>query len=247
AQPQPGKKGGDRTWKLTLPRSGRLTLRLTGKGPLARGGKIRMPELTVEGLGTPGARRARWVAIGEELRAAESQGLEPLKDLRGLPLGELDSGFGIGSAWSVKTDNWRLVLVPRPTAAAPVQVLHAEQHAEVVDGRRWLHQATYLLHVRGGELRLTLPTGASLLSLTLDGQPLPYRPGGSDQFSLPLPGGSGTHTLRLTWTFADGSETLEGPNLTPVRLLDVGETPTVWVVHTPPGYRLARPSSRKSI
>jgi hypothetical protein len=246
----PSKERGERVWNVTLPRGDgqRLLLRLTGKASLSGAAKVLMPDVNLE-FGAVPVRRRRWVVAGENLRAQEVTGLALAKDVpRELPAGEPDPVFPISSAWRVTADNWRLVLVPRPTVALPVTALFAEQKSEVVSGRRWLHQATYLLHIRAGsELRLTLPESANVLALTLDGNQLTPRQTGPGQLWLPLPGESGVHTLRLLWTFPEGGETLEEPRLDQPQLKGVASPPAVWIVQTPPGYRLARPPLDRAI
>jgi hypothetical protein len=247
----PGKQRGERVWQVTLPRGGgqRLLLRLRGKAPLGDPGKVLMPQVSIEGLDEVPVRRRSWVVAGEGLRTVETVGLTQVKEAgRELPAGEPDPVFPVGSVWSVTADAWRLVLASRPAAALPLKALFVEQRAEVVDDKRWLHQATYRLHVRtGGELRLTLPGGANLLALILDGNQLTPRATGPEQLGLPLSGENSVHTLRLLWTYPKGVEALEEPRLDQPLLNEVVPGPVVWVVQTPPGYRLARPPQTRGV
>ncbi len=71
---------------------------------------------------------------------------------------------------------------------------------------------------------------------------LPTQPG-SDRLWLPLPGGAGVRTVRLSWTFPDGSEPFDLPSLAGPRLDGVTEGPAVWIVASPGGYQDVRRSA----
>jgi hypothetical protein len=249
---------GQRVWTVDLSPgfSGPFQLTLTGSLPLdALAGSDRMPDVSVEEAAADGApvpgvrgrRSERWVAVtSPDLQPEGLQGLLAVKEVEGAlrpwpgeakRLRELS-----GRLWKVTAPDWDLVLVPRrrPSSAAAVQVFLTEQAAAVVDGQRWAHQATFwLFHEANTDLRLTLPAGALWPpAVTVDSvpvTPLPPEPQGS-AFWLPLSAGAGPRCVRLRWSFAEGEETLERPNLEPCHL-ESGSGPVVWSVAVPAGYR----------
>ena len=131
--------------------------------PLKPGAGVMMPDVRVEGL----ARVERNIAFaGRELRADDVAGLMVVPDLaerlRRWPA-ELDRIRRTGTAWQVRTDDWRLRVVPRAQVHAfnTSQVLLADHSAAVVDGQRWLHRATFwIYHESDSDLRIDLPRGA---------------------------------------------------------------------------------------
>jgi hypothetical protein len=193
-----------------------------------------------------GARlQERWVAaVGGDFRAVDPRGVTPVKDLAELSRWPAEAELirGQGSAWRVQADDWRLGVVPRAPAGSPlVNVLGAEQAAAVVDGRHWLHQATYTLTCEGGaDLYVQLPDDARAVGVALDGTPLLVRHTGQQSLWLPLPAGLGPHTLEVRWVFPPGQESLDRPRLQRPSLRGIGVPAVLWTVHVPPGYRLAR-------
>src|SRR5207248_11455470 len=128
-------------------------------------------------LPSPGAAAGpSWVAaVGQGVGAEAPSGLEAVKD----PVAELEPWPAEaarvrkgGAAWKVDRKGWSLGLVGRPSGAATVRVVSAEQEAAVTDLRRWVHQATYWLYAgAAAELRLTLPPGARALAGAGGGAP----------------------------------------------------------------------------
>jgi hypothetical protein len=213
-----------------------------------------LPEVRVEAAGLLPGQVTRWLALaGSELLAEAPAGLQPVADpartLHAWP-GEADRlRRRGGQAWRVLSDDWRLRLRPRyPVAeATPVRVLLAEHVAAVIDGRRWVHQATYqLVHEAGSDLRLVLPAGAApVLAVTIDGTDvIPLQPA-PDRLWLPLPGRAGARTVRLRWTFDPGEEPLDQPNLEQPRLEGIPEGAVLWTVHVPAGFRLDQEERRQ--
>src|SRR5439155_24932822 len=94
-----------------------------------------------------------------------------------------------GSVWKIEEKDWRLRLMPRRPAMAhgPVQIVLADQSAVVVDGWHWLYAATYWLHQEASsDLSFSLPSGATVLGVAIDGaENAPLQPG-SDRLWVPL-------------------------------------------------------------
>ena len=228
------------TWKVTLPAGARRVyhLKLVGKRAFVADRKSLMPDVTVFG----NLPVDRWVAVtGSELSTEGGYGLAPVKDVAGLlpwwPV-EAETLLREGTAWKVLADDWRLRLVAATaTKAPPVQILSAEQEAALGDGRRWVHQAAYRLLVRGpSDLRLKLPAGARLLSVTLDGKALLPRQPTPDSLWVTQPGTPGPHTLRLRWLPHRGEPSFAQPDLAGPRFEGLAMPAAVWTVHVPSGY-----------
>src|SRR5439155_27321470 len=120
----------------------------------------------------------RWVAtVGPGLRPEEQRGLAVVADgtaaLAPWPaVADRVRQLG-GSVWRIDAPDWRLRLrTDFPLVESrPVQLFFEEQAAALLDGRRWLHQATYWLHQESGtHLSLVLPEEALLMTASLDGQ-----------------------------------------------------------------------------
>jgi hypothetical protein len=225
-------------WTLTVP-PGAATpyrIRVTGRLPLRLGSGVLMPDVRVEGL----ARVERSVAFaGRELRAEDAANLVALTDvsdrLKRWP-GELDRIRRTGTAWQVRGDDWRLRLLPRTLTHAmnASQIMLGDHSAAVVDGRRWMHRATFwLYHESDSDLRIDLPEGARLKSLSVDETEVVLATPANPVW-VPRSRLSGARALRLAWVF--DAEPIEHPNLTPPRLADVADGPAQWTVHVPVGF-----------
>jgi hypothetical protein len=125
----------------------------------------------------------------------------------------------------------------------PVQIFLDEQAAAIVDGRRWLHRAEYLMyHEAGANLVIMLPQGSRLSRAALDGEPIAPLQIGPQQIWLPLIAGTSLRSLCLFWTFGEGIERLDKPILKKPHLeggVHVGpakDETTHWTVLVPPGY-----------
>ncbi|MBV9125194.1 MAG: hypothetical protein JO112_17700, partial [Planctomycetes bacterium] len=237
----PGPAG--RTWNLEwqTPLTGHAQLTLAGRIPWEAGEEVRLPEIEVEGAG----RLERWVAIaGPGLQADSPRGLqavpEPAQALAAWPA-EAEEVQRTGQAWKVTAADWQLRLSPHyPSGGTmPVRIFLAEQAATLVDGRHWVHQATYWLYQETGtNLSVLLPAGASVLSLDIDGMDVtPLQPQ-AEHLWLPLPGPGGACTVHLRWMFSPERETFPQPNLAPPQLEKVTDGPTVWVLAIPPGFQI---------
>jgi hypothetical protein len=252
-----------RGWLVELPPGNRGTARLTISGSVSvevTGGSARMPDVAID----EALRQERWLAVaGQELSADDAFGLTAVPEaavvLRPWPREAERLRRSGGSVWKVGAGDWGLRLRPRYRVAevAGVQVFLAEYGAAVVDGRSWVHQATYwLYHEASTDMNVTLPEGARALTVTVNGVGIaPLQKGTS--LWLPLPGGAGVRRVRLRWLFAEGTEPLSQPRMERPRLDGVPDSPAVWTVHVPAGYSLlgpevasgevARPSSVASL
>jgi hypothetical protein len=249
-----------RTWTLELPLDSPLRrpqseantrqqiCQLSGTLTPDSNGEISMPEVSID----EATASEDWLAVvGPGLRPEEQQGLAVASD-SSVALGRwpavADSlrRWG-GTVWKIDALNWKLRLrTDFPLVEpSPARVLLEEQAAAVLDGRHWLHQATYWLYQESGtHLGILLPNGATLRMASLDGSEITPLQAGSDRLWLPLSGGSGLRALCLRWVFggdreAFGSPRLEKPYLE--NILDLPSeqrSPAVWTVHIPPGYRL---------
>jgi hypothetical protein len=139
----------------------------------------------------------------------------------------------------VAADQWRLRLEPTPRAAPTAQVYLAERSAAVADGRRWLHEARFLLrHESGDGLTVILPAAARVASASVDGKELTPMQPDPLRVWLPLGERSGVIRVRLCWFFHDGVETLERPNLAPAKVEHAAAGPTVGMLSLPAGWKL---------
>jgi hypothetical protein len=234
-----------RSWALDLKpgvnRHYRLTL--TGSVPLGSAGEIHMPDVRVDAPGNVRVQRCLAVC-GPELATEAIGGLQAAADgpdaLRSWPRDAERLRRAGGSAWRVTSDDWRMLLRLRSggTRPTPVQLLLTEHAASVADGHRWIHQATYwLYHEAGADLNITLPEGAAVLAVAIDGVSVPPLQPGPDRVWLPLPGGAGGRAVRLSWAFAEGKEPITAPLLEGPRVAGVSAGPVVWTLHVPEGYR----------
>lgn len=233
-------------WTLTVPpgAAAPYRIRVTGRLPLRLGSGVLMPDVRVEGL----ARVERSVAFaGRELRAEDAANLVALTDvserLKRWP-GELDRIRRTGTAWQVRGDDWRLRLLPRTLTHAmnASQVMLADYSAAVVDGRRWLHRATFwIYHESDSDLRVELPEGARLKSLSVDETEVVLATPAPNPVWVPRSRLSGARALRLAWVY--DAEPLDHPNLTPPRLADIADGPAQWTVHVPAGFERVHASA----
>jgi hypothetical protein len=249
-----------RTWVLDLPpdlsarsspsvaKARKLTCQLTGTLTLDSNSEVTMPEVSVE----EAASSDSWLALlGPGLRAEEQRGLVAVADAAsavGRWSAVADSWRRSGGfVWKTSSSDWRLRLRTDPplVESSPARLLFEEQAAAVLDGRRWLHQATYWLYQEAGtHLGILLPHGATLTMATLDGSEITPLEVLSDRLWLPLTGNSGLRALRLRWVFHGGRESVDRPRLERPLLKNLLTLPddqrnsTVWTVHIPAGYRL---------
>jgi hypothetical protein len=249
---QSGGAGGP-VWFLELePNASRhFQLTLTGKLPWTSAADVPLPDVRVEAVGNA-VRLERWLATaGADVSAEGAGGLAPVTAdaLQWWPGDAERLRRAGGSAWQIKSDEWRLRLRQRSGGrAAPVEVFLTEHTTALPDGRRWISQATFwLYHEAGADLDVRLPDGAEILAVTLDGTAVPPLQPGAGRLWLPLPGGRGGRVVHVTW--ARPTDTAAG-SLAPLalqgpRLEGVAEGPVVWTLHVPAGYDLT-PRRRKT-
>ena len=102
-------------------------------------------------------------------------------------------------------DDWALRLLPRPRPeGAAVRVALTERASAVVDGRRWVHEAVvWLYHEANTDLNVSLPEGARVLGVTVDGLAVtPLQASGSYSrcWTIPPSRKSGsTRPTKSTW------------------------------------------------
>ncbi|MBL8797835.1 MAG: hypothetical protein JNM56_28315 [Planctomycetia bacterium] len=240
-----------RSWVLDLKPgvNRRYQLTVTGKLPLGAAPAVFLPDVRVETSGTGPIRLQRWLAVaGSELAAEDASELAPAADPAALLQpswpGEAERlRKAGGQAWRVLGNDWRLRLRLRsaPPRTGTVKVFLTERAAVVADGQRWQHQAVYWLwHEAGSDLNLSLPAGAALLGVAIDGVGVPPLQPSTDRLWLPLPGGAGIRKVLLTWNYPPGQEDLEQPNLAGPKLESVGVGPTIWTVALPVGFQSGR-------
>jgi hypothetical protein len=239
---EPRRQGDEHSWTIELPPSrDPVRLTLAGRLPLPAAG-MACPEVSISGSG----QATRWLATGAGLTAEGAQQLATLAGARGsedLPaagraraeraLAEGGVLFRVGAA------DWALRLLPRrsPEGTRPVRVALTEYGAAVVDGRRWIHEATlWLFHEANTDVSVVLPQGARVVGTLVDGlavTPLAVPPEG---VTVPLPGAVGAYCVRIRWTFEEGTESLDRPRLQRPRLPNADDGPVAWTVHVPAEY-----------
>jgi hypothetical protein len=211
-------------WSLELQPgvTGPYALTLSGVVSLDATPEILMPDVSVDEA--PEAERLL-VTAGSDLVVDDTRGLVALADtaqaLERWPNARAQVSQTGGSAWKVVAEDWKLRLRPNLTrvAAKPVRIFHEEFAAAVRDGQHWEYQAAYWLYQEAGaDLHVLLPRAGHLVRALIDRKevmPLKSEPG---RVVLPLAGGNGVHSLRLSWAIVD--ETMERPSFTRPRLQD---------------------------
>jgi hypothetical protein len=255
----------ERSWTLSLKpgHDKHVTVKLTGSMPLDPSAGALMPDvadMTTAWEEGSVSRRQRWLGlVGPRLEARRTRGLvrlakaPPVRLWASVPE---DWARRLTGVWSIAADPWQLELRHQPVPGAPnVHLLLDEQAAGVVDGWHWIHAATFWLYLQGSsDLRIAVPGGASVLAVTVDGLAHRVRATRPDQVRLAL--AAGPRSVRVSWSFAEGKEPLDRPNLTRPTLEAGGSTvasiPALWTIQAPAGGRVrteanggggARPSS----
>ena len=207
-------------------------------------GAVAFPDVTVSGA----ARQERWLVTSG--RGLATDGAKRLADVPAGPRAEaplpaagraeaarlLAEG---GALWKVAGADWGLRLLPRrrPEGAAPVRVALTERASAVVDGKHWAHEAVvWLYHEANTDLNVSLPQGARVLGVTVDGLAVTPLQASEESLWVPLPGAAGARRVRLRWAFDPDSEPLDRPRLQRPRLRGAADGPVVWTVHVPTGY-----------
>jgi hypothetical protein len=249
-RPEARRAGDERSWVIDLPAGPAVvvTLTLSGTMPLPAAGAA-APDVTLPGA----ARVERWlVAGGPGLTAEGAVGLSavPAGPRAGADLpaaGRAEAarlqGDG-GTLWKVEGAGWALRLRPRrrPDGSA-VRVALTEYTAAVVDGRRWAHEAVvWLYHEANTDLNVSLPEGARVLGVTVDGLAVTPLQASAEGLWVPLPGAAGARRVRLRWAFDPESEPLDRPRLQRPQLHGADDDgPVAWTVHVPAEYAASFP------
>lgn len=140
---------------------------------------------------------------------------------------------------------------PRPSSQVanesglgPLQVFLMEQSAQVVDGRRWLHETRgWLYHEAPTELTVEFAAPVRAITAAVDGVPATPLRSGPARLWLPLSGRAGVHRVCLRWMY-DEPEPLDRPRLTPPRVAGAKRGPIVGTLWMPPGWELPRSENR---
>jgi hypothetical protein len=246
-----------RTWTLELPPNfnSRIRIQLTGSLTLDGNADAVMPAVSVD----EATASDQWLAvIGAGLRIEEQHGLSAASDtsqaLSHWPAEAESLRRQGGSVWKTDASDWKLLVrADLPSVeSSPVRLFLDEQAAAIVDGRRWLHQATYWLYQESGTyLGIRLPSEATLTRAVLDGSDITPLQTASELHWLPLTGGSGLRLLRLRWVYHTNRERLDSPCLETPRLENVlyppaeQRSPILWTLHIPPGYHVAHAEGKE--
>jgi hypothetical protein len=254
--PVPGAGPDRREWIVNWPahEGAAPPLRLVMRRALDSRSELTLPDIAIQ-AGEPAANvdaplgpgpvvHQRLVLLGPELRELEMAGLRPgsaaLKAvLAAQPTLEQRWRERGGSLWRGDGDEVRarISASPSPLGAAPgVRIGLADLEATAL-AERWVYRATYdLRHESGATLQCTLPAGATLEGLALEGVALPTP--GAGAFTAPLPPEGGPRLLQLVWSA--GAPSWETP-----RLQDASGPlqPAVllWTIAARPGERFSAP------
>jgi hypothetical protein len=196
------------TWTIHLHpgTTGQYTLKLTGMIPLDAKGEVRLPTLVVAEAETT----HNWVAvIGPHLRTGSVKaGLAPVND----PIAQLTTWplraeqiQEQGQLWSSVGKDWQLsVMSGSGPSKKTVQVLFAETSVVPAAPTSWIHQTEYLLTVQDKTpVHLLLPSRARLLTVLLDGKPIPVEFTDLEEIRVALPAAPGPRQLLVRWTLLE--------------------------------------------
>jgi hypothetical protein len=243
--PSPRRTGGELSWQIQAPPGivGEYRVMLRGSMPLDEAVLgMRMPEILAQGV----ERTESFLAVTGEISAQAIGALKvlplPRKDLSSWPAEAERVERSAGQAWRVTDSEWHMRLLPRTQGeiAAPSRVFLTDHAATVVDGRRWLHEACWWLrHEAHADLNLDFPAPARILATSVDGVDVTSLQTNDTRIWLPLPGRPGVRCLRIRWMY-DSPQQLDRPNLTPPRVADAIQGPTLCSVRIPSGWEASR-------
>ncbi len=226
--------------------------------PLAEVGQgVWLPEVSVQGL----TRQQSWLAVaGKGLVATGARGLALQPNLAATLAAWRSAGLADSSAreaerlrrsggklWKVTSDAWGLRVGPAAGTVSETPMLRvplAEQQSAVVDGQRWLHEASWWVEQTGpagrsgGGLTVTLPAAGKVLAAAVAGLEMHPVQLDSRTLWLPLVGMGGPQQVRLRWQYAPEEERFDRPNLAVPLLQGARPAKTLWTVVVPPGYTL---------
>jgi hypothetical protein len=239
------------SWLIDRPAGikGPLRVSLRGALPLASNASLSTPDISVDGR----IAANRWLLVaGPELTWQHGHGLTDVEDiesaLRPWPSYRERARLG-AKVWRITDADWGVQLRPkaRITSNTPrtVQVLLDDQRAVVVDGRGWLHTATYwLFQGWGSDLGVRLPRGAALLRIAIDGKDVAASENLEGKYWLPMTGRTRFRTLSLYWKYPVEEESLYQPRLDRPVLERAelrssgGPEPAIWTIYAPAGCKL---------
>jgi hypothetical protein len=208
------REGADQLWRLRFPARGGHRVRVELHSYVADAAPLSLPRLEIEG----GTLREHWLGwSAERVQAKDMQGLTgpPPKLVAWLPEVEAFRAQS-GTLWRTKpADKWQALVQSSASSGAPaVRVLHAEQHATLGDGRRWLHRASFLLHVKEARtFSVDLPADAEVVEAAVAGRNVqPFHAAGR-RTTLPLPQRESLVAVTLAWQYPEATEPLTRPNL----------------------------------
>jgi len=234
------------------------TLVLRGQMPMSAVGQgVWLPEVSVQGL----TRQQTWLAVaGKGLVASGARGLVLQPNLAATLAAWRPGGLADawareaerlrrsgGKLWKVASEAWSLRVAPSAERMPQTQALKsllAEQQSAVVDGERWLHEASWWVEQTGpaarsgGGLTVILPRPGKVLAVAVDGlevQPVRIDP---RALWLPLVGAGGPRQVRLRWQYGPGDERFDRPNLAMPVLQGAQPGRALWTVLIPTGYTL---------
>jgi hypothetical protein len=204
-----------RQWIIDVPmRDGEgPPLRLHMRRPLETKQEIALPRVSVQAGELPTRVERRLLLIGQEVRAAEMIGLQPVPEptaaLAPWPRERERWQQRGGAVWQANggEPHARVVASPVSLSAAPsIRVLMADTEAAAL-GDRWIYRTTFdFLHESGATLQCLLPPGMQLEGLAFEGDVLDRRslpaPSSADTIEIPLPSEGGPRLLQLVWSTA---------------------------------------------
>ena len=238
------------SWLIDRPAGlkGPLQVSLKGTLPLTSNASLSPPEVSVEGRVTAD----RWLLVaGPELAWQQRHGLADVEDIESAlrPWPSYRERARLGArVWRITDAEWGLQLQPKtkvmPIVPQAVQVLLDDQRAAILDGRGWLHTATYwLFQGSGSEIGVSLPRGAILLRIAIDGKDVPVSEDPDGKYWLPMTGRTRLRILTLYWKYLPDEERVHQPCLDKPVLERTDSLPnspqsTVWTIYAPPGSKL---------
>ncbi len=201
---------------------------------------MRVPKVRIEHLNDS---QQLLCILGPGLVADGGDGLEVLHSPNAALLPWLDREPRLRDVkspiWQVAAPSWNLRIRPndRSTLSSSVRVYLSEQGAQVADGERWLHEASFWIGHHGGPgLSLQLPASGQVVSLAMDGHEVVPIQSAPDRVWMPLPGQAGIRRVHLTWFYQQAEENIRHPLLKPVAIEGVKSERSIGMCDIPPGW-----------
>jgi hypothetical protein len=243
---EPKREGGNLALALELQPgvTGKYRFALTATLSLDRlAAGFVMPEVTVDEAAPE--RSQAWMAVDSTLVVKEQRGLTsvvPREIVSAWAMEKARLQNGKFSFYRAIERDWSLTLSQRSVSspARALQVLLSDHVATILDGQRWTHQATYwVYHEANTDLSFSLPAGASVLAVAVDGvEVTPLEPS-ADRLWVPLAGGPGCLRIDVRWQTLSGGESPERPDSACPTLEGAKNGPVLWTVYVPAGFGVA--------